>query len=1473
METVHQIRKTHKITFSQSEVQILFEKLLSLTEVVENDLSFKSLYWKICSFLIQLSQYSDLLRRHIYEKVFENELDRQFYMPFRALIKLIITNYDVNDRNYSNLSLNDLMEDHNHSDEQNLLKQTEADQKQKDVQEIREILNRNMIVNTNGEFDFLKNENFDIDHYINQLIHLDACRDDYQIPKDISKNFKSLNIHQPKLRESFIFSKDCDFLSNIIDYQNSKVNLSWLYEIFSKHESQLLEKFPLDIVCKYILHLSTKEESEDLDGDDSGSILGNIGGDSGKKMKTADDVIDMLNLEPDIVTKMMKYFINEVTILTENRKVSNNKNSKSRHSENKNTEILSNIPTINLSYENYQNKKSALLVITKLLGCHSFNDAIPEISQVIDDPEKMFLICLESACLEMNVEILSTYFLYIGENLEQIEVTANIISLLHITLIKQMPVIEAMMENKDHKMSVQYLNASFSQIKPNFYKNLHKGVHKKFHDYYVQLYQQICLALELLCDDGSEEDDSMIGDDISIDLKDYLVSEESSNNNNNDSEIKKDSAHNALRLVQLILEKREKVTIKSFDCPNTCTFEISILLAIHAALYNHIDIFDEIMKNINNYFIENIGRRFDVLTPIWSNNEEINMLPSFIDLKNYIEQRGKEELVQARIDQNQEETENLKKDDENLESIKSLEASFIADLKRKNSEIEPNLEKTKSVVPNKRPKKEIAPITFEDLDPEIFKKWDEWEAQVSKIDQQVTESATFEIKEDSMLFSDEDFSSQASEKAADSKLFPDKSRQFLQNLQRTLDQNFAYLNYSELEIMDIFDHIIEATKNGPSTEVKNEEDSEIIDVELSTKNYVIECMSYVNLLLKTIDNRLEMINAISLYYVQQNEHITDELAACYYLIIDQNNMLVGPCNSENNIIKNILKYKTEIVSNADRRMGDIIITYCQKKNWINDWVVHEGENGQKNVNDQKNSNDPENKKDENKKKEENNNNKKSQNQLTNAGLTTDIIDLRYSIHQERTIYAENLMIRYAKYYKPLFLRNFYLFGKLCLEKIKVTDFNEFRNRNLSEFWVSSINIIEAIGVKNLLQFDETAKILMEILKNLVMILGNYCINARKQCRVLTFEILSLVSQILLATSGSAFLHTSEQRENCFSSSKLLIYITMNYQVWSDVKFEFSQSALINSIISMSNILPFHILYNRNDSLNLDYIDPVELDFVTNFKETNNYARLMSRYEQSLVQLRKASESYNLDAAAGGGRMEIMHNKGILEKLLQCKTASVELVANSGNNDNNNYLSDEINSSFGLSSNAEKFRIKFNPNNLSWTQAEDFYEIFQVSGTNNNDSSNHNRLQMTNSFLTFCKQDKGAFLQSKNKRPLENFFINILKFPINTDHDLQKLFLTMINIYLKNNHGSFYYPNFKSIVIKLMLNVVTTSSIDWDLQQLYLNFMGTFLVLCSADNKVLVKRIRECLCIKGLQNRSQCDRFFSQLKLLPNLFIE
>merc|ERR1712087_916304 len=141
---------------------------------------------------------------------------------------------------------------------------------------------------------------------------------------------------------------------------------------------------------------------------------------------------------------------------------------------------------------------------------------------------------------------------------------------------------------------------------------------------------------------------------------------------------------------------------------------------------------------------------------------------------------------------------------------------------------------------------------------------------------------------------------------------------------------------------------------------------------------------------------------------------------------------------------------------------------------------------------------------------------------------------------------------------------------------------------------------------------------------------------------------------------------------------------------------------------------------------------------------------------------------------------------------------------------NNSMPEEINSSFGILSDDNTSEIRYNPNNLNWTLAEEYYEIFKISGNSNNSMSNNfdsSRIQMLTSFLTFCRQDKAAFLSVQNRRPLENFFINILQFPVNSDHELQKLFLNMLYIYLKNNHDmNFYHSNFKQVIIKLMLKL-------------------------------------------------------------------
>ena len=201
-----------------------------------------------------------------------------------------------------------------------------------------------------------------------------------------------------------------------MDEANKTVGMEWLYDIFREHETELIKKFPLEMICRYIMFLVTETGGE--------------GNDDMSDFNAVDMVIDNLDLDPQTSRSMIQYFIKTVTSVDEN----------------------------DVSYEL---RKAALVVITKLLGCQDVYEAIPEIAKAINNVEQTFSTFLSACTTEMDVEILDAYLSYVIEIMDQVEITESYIKIFHKVVVERMAIIRILSKNclkRDHPTVSAYQN-------------------------------------------------------------------------------------------------------------------------------------------------------------------------------------------------------------------------------------------------------------------------------------------------------------------------------------------------------------------------------------------------------------------------------------------------------------------------------------------------------------------------------------------------------------------------------------------------------------------------------------------------------------------------------------------------------------------------------------------------------------------------------------------------------------------------------------------------------------------------------------------------------------------------------------------------------------------------------------------------------------------------------------------------------
>lgn len=494
----------------------------------------------------------------------------------------------------------------------------------------------------------------------------------------------------------------------------------------------------------------------------------------------------------------------------------------------------------------------------------------------------------------------------------------------------------------------------------------------------------------------------------------------------------------------------------------------------------------------------------------------------------------------------------------------------------------------------------------------------------------------------------------------------------------------------------------------------------------------------------------------------------------------------------------------------------------------------------------------------------------------------------------RQINAEHLLLRYSRFYKPLFLRNFYLLVKLSLVKSKALDFAEFKNKNLIDFWVRTINLLEIVGINYLINFN--FKYFYEIIKCLMYLLEKYCKEARKQCRVLTFSILRILVNCfvyagkMISTSQADHTSASAMSDHQLISFKFFILILKNEKLFEDIKFLFQKSSILNCLLeicelgsgnsnlwqSERNTYRNSNKYRKNSPINsiLENFSNSEVsDFNTKqsdpkirdlLKQNHEIARYYNFYKQKLTQLDIARHVYDKEAAAGGVRMEVTYNLDILENLLQCDTAKI-----------------------GLSDKQDQ--VLFHSENFNFTSPDQFYNILKINKPNKDVWEARDR-SLIESFVHFCKADKQAFLLNQEK--LENFLKNIVKYP-SPDFEIQKFFLNLCLIFIKCHNYDLRSASdsslassealsslsnlsseqdFGTFIITHMIKIIQTQNCDKNLINLYLDYLPYLLILGSKSETDLMNFVFECFNVGMFCNKPRCDSLINSLKLVPSFNI-
>ena len=330
------ITQTRKVHLQHDEADTFFKYLTSFTFCKElntlhgnkKDLvlfSYVDHYWRMVEYMLFLCGKSNELRSVVHAKCFEQDAcDEEALMcrPLRHIIEMLIKG-ELQDKNLEN--------------EERIKTALESY-----ISGLGNYSTTNIL---------LFHKDFEID--IHENIKQNLNNDSYQHLKNI-----------------LILDRQADFLKSIVKSSSSS---AWMYSIFKKYDLDLVEKFPKEMVCKYILHLSEHDSSTNA--------------------YKSDSLINNLSLNESLRDEMINFFIKEITQVTNN--------------------------------STYEIRKASLIVITKLLGCpNNFLAAIPKIAHAIDDLEQIFHTFLDLAVLEIDVNIRNAYLSYLLDS-QTMQITLN----------------------------------------------------------------------------------------------------------------------------------------------------------------------------------------------------------------------------------------------------------------------------------------------------------------------------------------------------------------------------------------------------------------------------------------------------------------------------------------------------------------------------------------------------------------------------------------------------------------------------------------------------------------------------------------------------------------------------------------------------------------------------------------------------------------------------------------------------------------------------------------------------------------------------------------------------------------------------------------------------------------------------------------------------------------------------------------
>ena len=301
------------------------------------------------------------------------------------------------------------------------------------------------------------------------------------------------------------------------------------------------------------------------------------------------------------------------------------------------------------------------------------------------------------------------------------------------------------------------------------------------------------------------------------------------------------------------------------------------------------------------------------------------------------------------------------------------------------------------------------------------------------------------------------------------------------------------------------------------------------------------------------------------------EEAGGEFQACFYLNFPAADSEILLAKTDKNKI--ITGNRNDVDCQIDKTIGDIILGFCSQKNWVNDWETNGPVHNLKN---------------------------------TQAAVSASMV--------ERSIMALPLLQRFARLYKPLFLRNFYMLVDLCEGKIRTFDFQEFKSRGLIQFWTDLILILNTVGLQNLLNHCHSR--FYRIVDSMIFVLEKHCTQARKQCRGLTFQILRLISKVFVL----------DGRENETREKEVIQKIQAHENCWEEIYWQHKTCAVIDCFRQICN--------------------------------TKNNTLQAANTKQILSNLDSVNHQYNPEAAAGGTKNEVQKNLTILRNLIVNKKSSV-----------------------------------------------------------------------------------------------------------------------------------------------------------------------------------------------------------------------